>query len=44
MTRRANGTDGGIAYQLVELGVPKEDIVLGFQPAHVRPYTEFAVG
>ncbi len=39
-----DGTDGGIAYQLVELGVPKEDIVLGFQPDHVRPYTEFAVG
>jgi hypothetical protein len=39
-----DGTEYGIAYQLVELGVPKEDIVLGFQPQKVRPYTEFAVG
>jgi hypothetical protein len=38
-----DGTEGGIAYRLVELGVPKEDIVLGFQPVNVRPYTEFAV-
>lgn len=39
-----DGTEGGIAYQLLELGVPKEDIVLGFQPAKVRQYTEFAIG
>lgn len=38
-----DGTEGGIAYQLVELGVPKEDIVLGFQPPEVRAHTEFAV-
>ena len=38
-----DGTEGGIAYQLVELGVPKEDIVLGFQPLEVRPHTEFAI-
>jgi hypothetical protein len=37
-----DGSEGGIANQLVELGVPKEDIVLGFQPPQVRPYTEFA--
>lgn len=38
-----DGTEGGIAYKLVELGVPKQDIVLGFQPEEVRPHTEFAV-
>ncbi len=39
-----NGTDRLIADQLVEAGVPKEDIVLGFHPAHVRQYTGFGVG
>jgi hypothetical protein len=38
-----DGTEGGIAYQLLDLGVPKEDIVLGFQPVKVRQYTEFAI-
>jgi len=38
-----DGTEGGIAYKLVELGVPKQDIVLGYQPERVRPHTEFAV-
>ncbi|MGF1936697.1 MAG: element excision factor XisI family protein [Nostoc sp. ChiQUE02] len=28
----------------LKLGVPHEDIVLGFQPARVRSDTEFAVG
>ncbi|MFN0112370.1 MAG: element excision factor XisI family protein, partial [Blastocatellia bacterium] len=32
-----------IATDLEEAGVPKEDIVLGFQPPKVRPYTEYAV-
>ena len=38
-----DGTDAGIADLLVEMGVPKEDIVLGFQPLHKRPYTGFSV-
>lgn len=38
-----DGTDAGIANLLVEVGVPKEDIVLGFQPLYKRPYTGFAV-
>lgn len=38
-----DGTEGGIADALVELGVPKEDIVLGFHPPSVRQFTEFAV-
>jgi hypothetical protein len=39
-----DGTEDGIAYELLKLGVPHEDIVLGFQPARVRSDTEFAVG
>ncbi|MBD1821402.1 XisI protein [Cyanobacteria bacterium FACHB-DQ100] len=39
-----DGTEGGIAQELVEQGVPKEDIVLGFHPPSVRKLTEFAVG
>ena len=36
-------TEEGIATYLLEQGVPREDIVLGFQPPQMRPYTEFAV-
>lgn len=39
-----DGTEIGIATQLLELGVPADDIVLGFQAPDIRPYTEFAVG
>ena len=38
-----DGTEGGIANELVELGVSKEDIVLGYHPLSVRRLTEFAV-
>ena len=38
-----NMTDQPVAEELVALGVSKEQIVLGFRPAYVRPYTEFAV-
>ena len=37
-------TEEGIATQLVVAGVPKEDIVLGFHPSELRPYTEFGTG
>jgi hypothetical protein len=36
-------TEDGIATYLLEQGVPRQDIVLGFQPPQMRPYTEFAV-
>lgn len=36
-------TEDGIATELVAAGVPKEDIVLGFQPPERRHLTEFAV-
>jgi hypothetical protein len=36
-------TEDGIATQLVEAGVPKEEIVLAFNPPEMRHLTEFAV-
>lgn len=39
-----DGTKVGIANELVDLGVPKEDIVLAFHEPLVREYTRFAVG
>ncbi len=36
-------TEDGIATDLLEAGVPKEDIVLAFQIPTMRQYTEFAV-
>jgi XisI protein len=39
-----DGTEVGIANELVELGVPKEEIVLAFDPPNLRHLTEFAVG
>lgn len=38
-----DGTEDGIANELVQAGIPKEDIVLGFHEPDVRPYTGFAV-
>ena len=38
-----NSTDIDIAKELVEKGVPKDDIVLGLQSPSMRKYTEFAV-
>lgn len=39
-----DGTEEGIANRLVELGVPKTDIVLAFHVPFRRQYTDFAVG
>jgi hypothetical protein len=38
-----DGTEEGIANELVAAGVPKSDIVLAFQPPERRHLTEFAV-
>lgn len=38
-----NTTDLDIAEKLVQLGVPRQDIVLGFQPLFMRQYTAYAV-
>jgi hypothetical protein len=35
--------EGGVAGELVEMGVAKEDIVLAFHAPYKRPYTGFAV-
>src|SRR5829696_7000983 len=37
-----DGTEHGVANELVEAGVPRDRIVLGFKPPAVRPYTGFA--
>jgi len=37
-----DGTAPGVALDLVEAGVPREDIVLGFRPDYVRPHTGYA--
>lgn len=39
-----NGTDRLIADELVEAGIPSEDIVLAFHPAELRHHTGFGVG
>ena len=38
-----DGIEHGIATDLLEVGIPKEQIVLAFHPPHIRPHTEFAV-
>jgi hypothetical protein len=38
-----NQTDHLLAPELAEMGVPKEDIVLGLQPVDMRQYTGFGV-
>jgi XisI protein len=38
-----DGTEEGIANELVAAGVPKLDIVLAFQAPYKREFTEFAV-
>ena len=38
-----DGIEDGITDELVEAGIPKGKIVLGFQPFNVRPYTGYAI-
>ena len=38
-----DGTEHGMAKELVMAGVPKNHIVLGFRPLEVRRHTEYAV-
>jgi hypothetical protein len=38
-----DGTEGGIAQQLIDRGIPKTDIVLAFHSPFKRQFTEFAV-
>jgi XisI protein len=39
-----DGTEVGVANELVELGVSKQDIVLAFHSPFMRQLTEFAIG
>jgi len=39
-----NTTEHELTDELMEAGVPKTDIVLGFCPKELRSYTDFAVG
>ena len=38
-----DGTEEGIADELVAAGMPKENIVLAFHPPEVRQYSEYGV-
>jgi hypothetical protein len=38
-----NMTEADLAQELVEMGVPKEDIVLGLHPHYKRPLTGYGV-
>ena len=38
-----DGTEDGIANELLQAGIPHEHIVLGFHPPDQRKYTPFAV-
>jgi hypothetical protein len=39
-----NTTEVDIALELIEMGVPKHDIVIGFHTPKMRQLTDFAVG
>ena len=39
----SNMTEVDIARELVEMGIPREDIVLGLHPPYKRPYTGYGV-
>jgi ketopantoate reductase len=38
-----DGTEEGIAEELVEAGIPRDHIVLGFHSPEIRKHTKFAV-
>jgi XisI protein len=38
-----NNTDIRVAEELVKMGIPTKDIVLGFQPPSVRAMSEYAI-
>jgi hypothetical protein len=38
-----NMTEADLAQELVERGIPKEDIVLGLHPQYKRPFTGYGV-
>jgi len=40
---QCNNTENDVVDELMAMGLPKDDIVLGFQPTYARPYSGFAV-
>jgi hypothetical protein len=38
-----DNTEEGIAEELIQAGIPKQEIVLGFHEPEIRPFTGFAV-
>ena len=38
-----NTTDIDVGQELLEMGIPKEDIILGLHPPYKRPYTGYGV-
>ena len=38
-----NTTDIDIGRELIEMGIPKADIVLGLHPSYKRPYTGYGI-
>lgn len=38
-----DGTEDGVAEELVKNGIPRDRIVLEYKPPEIRPYLEFAV-
>ena len=38
-----DGTEDGVAEELVKAGIPRDRIVLAFKPPSIRPHTGFAV-
>ena len=38
-----DGTEHGIAKELVKSGIPRDHIVLAFHPAEIRQHTDYAV-
>ncbi|BAY14114.1 XisI protein [Calothrix sp. NIES-2098] len=38
-----NGTEGEVAEELINLGIPKQDIVIGFHSPFKRQFTDYAV-
>ena len=38
-----NMTEADLAQELVDMGIPKEDIILGLHPSYKRPYTGYGV-
>ncbi|NEP13980.1 MAG: XisI protein [Symploca sp. SIO2C1] len=40
---QVNNTEWDIGQALIDLNIPKEDIVIGFQPPYLRRYSGYAV-